>query len=105
MAPDSFDAFFHAATGHPPYDYQRRLATDSPPDSGGGHGVVVRGFRSLLVHLPAGARKTAATPLGRARGSKAERGTTLRRVVYRPLLGVLADAARNLLNAPLRGER
>ena len=25
-----FDAFFHAATGNPPYDYQRRLACGEP---------------------------------------------------------------------------
>jgi CRISPR-associated endonuclease/helicase Cas3 len=31
MAVESFDEFFHAATGHPPYGYQERLARDGLP--------------------------------------------------------------------------
>jgi hypothetical protein len=38
MASHLFDAFFLAATGHSPYDYQRRLATDSPPGQEGARG-------------------------------------------------------------------
>ena len=77
MASHLFDAFFLAATGHSPYDYQRRLATDSPPGSGGGQGavagrfpswtgggqgVVVEGARSRLIHIPTGLGKVGALP-------------------------------------------
>jgi hypothetical protein len=48
MASDLFDAFFHAATGHPPYDCQRHLATDTPPGAAG-HRVCLRVAVTLLV--------------------------------------------------------
>ena len=49
----NFDAFFNAATGHNPYDYQRRLA-------GGEAG---RACESLLINVPTGLGKTAAVVL------------------------------------------
>lgn len=49
----AFDAFFCAATGHEPFDYQRRLA-------GGDHG---RTAESLLINIPTGLGKTAAVVL------------------------------------------
>ena len=45
-----FDAFFRTATGHPPYDWQRRLAED--PDC-----------RSRLIDIPTGLGKTAGVVL------------------------------------------
>jgi CRISPR-associated endonuclease/helicase Cas3 len=49
----AFDTFFRAATGHEPFDYQRRLA--------GGDGG--RAAESLLVNVPTGLGKTAAVVL------------------------------------------
>jgi len=49
----TFDEFFKAATGHAPYDYQRRLAV-------GGTG---RPCESQLIHVPTGLGKTAAVAL------------------------------------------
>lgn len=48
MSPD-YDAFFQAATGHPPYDYQRRFAGNTA------------GCRceSQLIDIPTGLGKTA----------------------------------------------
>lgn len=46
-AQPTFDEFFHRAFGYPPFDYQRRLATDEILPS--------------LVNVPTGAGKTAAT--------------------------------------------
>jgi CRISPR-associated endonuclease/helicase Cas3 len=51
--PATFDAFFHAATGNKPYDYQRRLA-------GGDAG---RACESQLISIPTGLGKTAAVML------------------------------------------
>ena len=48
-----FEKFFHAATGHAPYDYQRRLA---------GNGRV-RPCASQLITIPTGLGKTAAVVL------------------------------------------
>ena len=45
----TFEQFFEAATGHAPYDYQRRLAGD------GG-----RPCESQLINVPTGLGKTAA---------------------------------------------
>lgn len=53
MPSADFDAFFHAATGNPPYDYQRRLAGDNPG----------RACESLLIDIPTGLGKTAAVVL------------------------------------------
>lgn len=46
----SFDEFFHRATGNAPYAYQRRLAGDT---SG-------RSCESQLISIPTGLGKTAA---------------------------------------------
>ncbi len=46
----SFDAFFKAATGNDPYDYQRRLAGDTDG----------RSCASQLISIPTGLGKTAA---------------------------------------------
>ena len=53
MGQTAFDTFFRAATGHEPFDYQRRLA--------GGDGG--RAAESLLVNVPTGLGKTAAVVL------------------------------------------
>jgi CRISPR-associated endonuclease/helicase Cas3 len=50
----TFERFFKAATGHAPYDYQRRLA-------GGDAG---RPCESQLINVPTGLGKTAAVVLG-----------------------------------------
>src|SRR5664279_1431964 len=49
----TFEEFFTAATGHAPYDYQRRLA-------GGDAG---RACKSHLINVPTGLGKTAAVVL------------------------------------------
>jgi len=49
----TFEQFFEAATGHAPYDYQRRLA-------GGDEG---RRCESQLINVPTGLGKTAAVVL------------------------------------------
>ena len=49
----TFEQFFETATGHAPYDYQRRLA-------GGGAG---RACESQLINVPTGLGKTAAVVL------------------------------------------
>ena len=49
----TFEQFFEAATGHAPYDYQRRLA--------GGDGG--RPCESQLINVPTGLGKTAAVVL------------------------------------------
>ncbi|HEY4983634.1 MAG TPA: hypothetical protein VIJ24_01080, partial [Verrucomicrobiae bacterium] len=49
----TFEQLFHAATGHAPYDYQRRLATG---DAG-------RHCESQLINVPTGLGKTAAVVL------------------------------------------
>ena len=48
----NFDRFFQAATGHCPYDYQRRLAGPDPA-----------ACQSRLIHIPTGLGKTAAVVL------------------------------------------
>ena len=53
MVSIGFDTFFAAATGHEPFDYQRRLA-------GGDQG---RTAESLLINIPTGLGKTAAVVL------------------------------------------
>lgn len=55
MAADEFRAFFHAATGCEPYDYQRRLAGDPAVSD-----AILDGQKSLAVDVPVGAGKTAA---------------------------------------------
>jgi len=51
----TFDQLFEAATGHAPYEYQRRLA--------GGDGG--RPCESQLINIPTGLGKTAAVVLAR----------------------------------------
>jgi CRISPR-associated endonuclease/helicase Cas3 len=51
----TFAEFFKAATGHEPYDYQRRLAEG---DGGG-----LRPCQSQLINIPTGLGKTAAVVL------------------------------------------
>lgn len=53
MVSIGFDTFFSAATGHEPFDYQRRLA-------GGDRG---RTAESILINIPTGLGKTAAVVL------------------------------------------
>jgi CRISPR-associated endonuclease/helicase Cas3 len=48
----TFEQFFETATGHAPYDYQRRLAGDGS-----------RPCESKLVNVPTGLGKTAAVVL------------------------------------------
>jgi len=57
----TFTAFFQAATGNPPYAYQRRLACGepaSPEPVGRG-----RPCESQLINIPTGLGKTAAVVL------------------------------------------
>ena len=87
----TFEEFFKAATGHAPYDYQRRLAV-------GGAG---RPCESQLINVPTGLGKTAAVVLAwlwnRLAPSLNSQPSTLnqpwpRRLVYclpRRTLGVL----------------
>ena len=49
----TFEQFFETATGHAPYDYQRRLAGDGD-----------RPCESKLINVPTGLGKTAAVVLG-----------------------------------------
>ena len=51
----TFEQLFKAATGHAPYDYQRRLAEG---DGGG-----LRLCQSQLINIPTGLGKTAAVVL------------------------------------------
>ena len=61
MPPASFDSFFCAATGHPPYDYQGRLAGFLPSE-GSASSEPFR-CRSQLINIPTGLGKTAAVVL------------------------------------------
>jgi hypothetical protein len=94
MPSDPFDDFFRAATGHQPYDYQPRLATDSPPESargrglvvarfsswpGGGQGVAAEAVRSPLIYIPTGAGETASAVVGWRAELGTEPGGTSRR--------------------------
>lgn len=66
--PQSFDEFFRLAFNHAPFDYQRRLATDSVLYS--------------LVNVPTGAGKTAAS-IGAWLWRRLHRPDTVgRRLVY-----------------------
>jgi len=51
----AFGEFFHAATGHKPFDYQRRLAGDPTVAD-----AILDGPKSLTINVPTGAGKTAA---------------------------------------------
>lgn len=53
MIKSDYSNFFERATGHPPYDYQRRLA-------GGDAGTACH---SQLINIPTGLGKTAAVVL------------------------------------------
>ena len=60
----SFDEFFTAATGHAPYDYQRRLACgerNGRPEADWLSGGTC--CSSKLIHIPTGLGKTAAVVL------------------------------------------
>jgi CRISPR-associated endonuclease/helicase Cas3 len=50
----TFGQFFETATGHPPYDYQRRLAGDTGQPRPG---------LSQLINVPTGLSKTAVVVL------------------------------------------
>lgn len=58
----TFAQFFHAATGHPPYPYQCRLAGGdaAPADGRLEHGT---DCHSRLINIPTGLGKTAAAVL------------------------------------------
>jgi CRISPR-associated endonuclease/helicase Cas3 len=90
MASDSFHAFFHAATGHPPYDYQRRLASEP--------------VQSRLIHTPTGAGKTAATILAWLWRLKVDRDNTPRRLIYCLPMRVLVEQVQTRFSPMLRGE-
>jgi CRISPR-associated endonuclease/helicase Cas3 len=62
MNSPAFDRFFKGATGHEPFDYQRRLA-------GGDSGTACR---SRLINIPTGLGKTAAVVLAWLWGSFAQ---------------------------------
>ena len=81
MASDSFDAFFHAASGHPPYDHQRRLASEP--------------VQSDLIHVPTGAGKTAAAVLAWLWRLKVDRDNTPRRLIYCLPMRVLVEQTRD----------
>lgn len=51
---EAFGEFFRTATGHKPFDYQRRLAGD--PTVGDG---IVDGPKSLAIKVPTGAGEMA----------------------------------------------
>jgi len=57
MNSPAFDRFFNGATGHEPFDYQRRLA-------GGDSGTVCQ---SHPINIPTGLGKTAAVVLAWAK--------------------------------------
>jgi CRISPR-associated endonuclease/helicase Cas3 len=59
--PLDFDTFFQTATGHPPYDYQRRLAGASEPEGTAPSGPFP--CESRLIDIPTGLGKTAAVTL------------------------------------------
>jgi reverse gyrase len=80
MASDPFDAFFHLATGHVPYDYQRRLASEP--------------VQSHLIHVPTGAGKTAATVLAWLWRLRVGRDNTPRRLIYCLPARALAEQGR-----------
>jgi CRISPR-associated endonuclease/helicase Cas3 len=107
MASDSFDAFFHVAAGHPPYNYQRRLATDSPPGSGGGQGVVVERVGCHMIHIRTGAGKTAAAILAWLWRLKVDRDNTPRRLIYclpmRACVRQTSQTERRSVEEPRRG--
>src|SRR5262249_18254346 len=62
MSDLSFDSFFQAGTGNPPYGYQCRLGGGETADPTGQftHGT---GCRSQLINIPTGLGKTAAVVL------------------------------------------
>jgi len=55
MSTDQFSGFFRAATGHEPFEYQRRLAGDPTVAD-----ASVDGPKSLAINVPTGAGKTVA---------------------------------------------
>jgi CRISPR-associated endonuclease/helicase Cas3 len=100
--PPIFDAFFQAATGHPPYDYQRRLAcgeqsqiSDSPTGMSEGASCTSR-----LINIPTGLGKTAAVVMAWlwnriAHPDAAHRATWPRRLVYCLPMRTLVEQTRD----------
>lgn len=88
--PSLFAAFFAAATGNPPYDYQRRLAGDDV-----GHPC-----KSQLISIPTGLGKTAAVVLAWLWNritypDAAHRDTWPRRLVYCLPMRTLVEQTRD----------
>ncbi|MFI5366290.1 MAG: hypothetical protein ACHQ4J_11760 [Candidatus Binatia bacterium] len=52
-AENDFGEFFRTATGHEPYDYQRRLAGDPSVSD-----AILDGPKSLAINVPTGAGTT-----------------------------------------------
>jgi CRISPR-associated endonuclease/helicase Cas3 len=90
MAPDFSDAFLHAATGHTPYDYQRRLASEP--------------LQGDLIHVPTGAGKTAAAIISWLWRLKVDRDNTPRRLAYCLPMRVLVEQVQTRFSPLLRGE-
>ena len=90
MASDRFDGFFQGATGHPPYDYQRLLASEP--------------VQSHLIHVPTGAGKTAAAVLAWLWRLKVDRDNTPRRLIYCLPMRVLVEQVQTRFSPLLRGE-
>jgi CRISPR-associated endonuclease/helicase Cas3 len=85
VPPLTFREFFKEATGHPPFPYQERMATEGEFPS--------------LVHVPTGAGKTAAAVLGwlwrRRYADDGVRGGTPRRLIYCLPMRVLVEQTRD----------
>ena len=81
----AFDSFFHRATGHGAYPYQRRLAVEGPLPS--------------VVSVPTGLGKTAAMTMAwlwrRRFADEEERARTPRRLVYCLPMRVLVEQTRD----------
>ncbi len=67
----AFGEFFRAATGHEPFDCQRRLATE----------VCADGPKSLAINVPTGAGKTAAAVLAARTSGQRWPGSVMRNAV------------------------
>jgi len=117
----NFSQFFAAATGHPPYDYQCRLACG--PNARAGNPETLEtacACESKLIHIPTGLGKTAAVVLAWLWNRLSDRPTDThashprwpRRLVYcLPMRTLVEQTAhevekwlQNVRNAALRGE-
>lgn len=93
----TFDAFFQAATGNTPYDYQRRLACGEAV--GNTDAILGRPCESLLINIPTGLGKTAAVVLAWlwnrvAHPDPAHSKTWPRRMVYCLPMRTLVEQTR-----------